>query len=211
METTVIGSGTLSFWWKASCEDDPDADNWDFVRFLVDGVERYRLDGITNWRLINCTLGEGTHVLRWEYSKDESLSEGEDRVWVDQLLFVQGATPPAETITTPVPVPYAWLDQYPILLTLSGGAYEDAANADIDGDGHMAWEEYVTGSIPTNRLSVLLTHIAFSNELPWITWSPDIGTSRVYTVNGKSNLADPVWGPTNSSSRFFKVKVDMHQ
>ncbi len=211
METSINGSGTLSFWWKTSCEDDPESDNWDFVRLLVDGIERHRLDGITDWQQITCNIGVGTHVIRWEYTKDESLSEGDDRAWVDQLSFVTGENPPTATTTTPVPVPYTWLDQYPTLLTLSGGDYEIAAKADVDGDGHLAWQEYVTGSIPTNRLSVLLTHIGFSSGTPWITWSPDMGTTRVYSVNGKTNLADTVWGPTNSATRFFKVKVDMLQ
>ena len=31
---------------------------------------------------------------------------------------------------------------------------------------------------------------------------------RVYTVEGKANLTDS-WAPTNSASRFFRVKVSM--
>ena len=32
---------------------------------------------------------------------------------------------------------------------------------------------------------------------------------RVYTVEGKENLTDKSWVPTNSASRFFRVKVTM--
>ena len=113
------------------------------------------------------------------------------------------------TSTTPVPVPYAWLDQYPVLLSQASGDYEAAALADADGDGHVAWQEYVTGSIPTNRESVLRTRIGVSNGSPWIAWAPDLGTARVYTVTGKTNLTDAVWAPTNSGSGFFKVRVDL--
>ncbi len=207
METSVSGPGTLSFWWRTSCEDDPDADDWDYVCLLVDGVEQCRRDGITDWIQVTCTVGEGPHIIRWEYRKDESLGDGEDCAWVDQLIFPYAS--PSVTTTTPVPVPYAWLDQYPALLSMASNDYEVAAHADIDGDGHAAWQEYVTGSVPTNRDSVLRTRISVSNGMPWLTWSPDLGTARVYTVNGITNLTAEAWGPTNSGSRFFRVKAQM--
>ena len=45
-------------------------------------------------------------------------------------------------------------------------------------------------------------------------WAPDLdegGTKseRVYTVEGKTNLVNRYWGPTNESTRFFRVKVEM--
>ncbi len=207
METSVTGPGTLSFWWRTSCEDDPDADNWDYVNFAVDGIERHRLDGIMAWQQVALTLGSGTHTLRWTYKKDESLDGGADGAWVDQLSFMPGV--PTATGTTPVPVPYAWLDQYPALLELAGGDYEAAALADMDGDGHVGWQEYVSGSNPTNRESVLRSLISTNKDTRWIAWTPDLGTARVYSVVGRTNLTDAVWGPTNAGSRFFRVNVDM--
>ena len=207
METAVTGPGTLSFWWRTSCEDDPDADNWDYLRFSVDGIEQRRLDGLTDWAHVTNAIGAGAHIVRWEYRKDESVSDGADCAWVDQLSFIQGQ--PTVTITTPVPVPYAWLNQYPVLLGLAEGDYEAAAMADVDGDGYAAWQEYVAGSNPTNRDSVLRSLITVSNGLPWVTWTPDLGVARVYTIEGRTNLTDAVWGPTNTGSRFFHVKVGM--
>ena len=156
---------------------------------------------------MNCAFGAGAHVIRWEYSKDESLGGGEDCAWVDQLSVIQGV--PTATFTTPVPVPYAWLGQYTGLLGLAGGDYEAAALADSDGDGHAAWQEYVAGSDPTNRESVLRARVTVSNGMPWVTWTPDLGTARVYAVEGRTNLTSGVWGTTNSGSRFFRVKVRM--
>jgi uncharacterized repeat protein (TIGR02543 family) len=116
---------------------------------------------------------------------------------------------PTATTTTLVPVPYTWLDQYPILLSLASGDYEAMALADEDGDGHMAWQEYVAGTVPTNRESVFLSLISLSNGVPWVTWIPDLGTARVYNVEGRTNLIDGTWGPTNAGSRFFRVNVWM--
>jgi len=109
------------------------------------------------------------------------------------------------TVTTEVPVPFAWLDAYGLV---TGGDYEAAALADTDGDGYAAWQEYVAGTVPTNANSIFLAFIAFSNNAPVITWSPDLGTTRVYTVEGKSSLADASWlVPTNAASRFFRIDV----
>jgi hypothetical protein len=113
------------------------------------------------------------------------------------------------TTTSPVPVPYAWLDQYPALLGLAEGSYEAMALADVDGDGHAAWQEYVAGTVPTNGESTLHALIAVSNGMPWISWSPDLGTARVYMIEGSTNLTDAVWGPTNAGSRFFRVGVSL--
>lgn len=111
------------------------------------------------------------------------------------------------TTTTLVPVPYAWLDQYPVLLSLAGGDYEAAALADVDGDGYIAWQEYVAGTVPTNRESVFMSLISLSNGVPWVTWNPDLGTARVYCVEGRTNLTSGIWGMTNAASQFFRVTV----
>ena len=112
-------------------------------------------------------------------------------------------------VDAPVPVPYAWMDQYPTLLSLAGANYKAAAMADADGDGHAAWQEYVAGPEPTNSESVLRALIAISNGAPRLAWSPDLGTVRVYTVTGKTNVADTCWGPANAGCRFFRVGVSM--
>jgi uncharacterized repeat protein (TIGR02543 family) len=111
--------------------------------------------------------------------------------------------------STPVPVPYSWLNQYPVILSAAGGSYELAALNDSDQDGMMTWQEYVAGTMPTNGDSVFRAMIALSNGAPWVTWIPDLGIARVYTVDGKTNLNDGVWSQTNSGSRFFRVKVQL--
>ena len=39
-----------------------------------------------------------------------------------------------------------------------------------------------------------------------IGWEPDLRPERQYQVEGKETL-DGDWAPTNSASRFFRVKV----
>lgn len=108
-------------------------------------------------------------------------------------------------------VPYSWLDQFWSIGGSYEFLYESTALKDQDGDGLLTWQEYVAGSDPTNRESVLRTLLGLSNGIPQVTWTPDLGAARVYTVEGKTNLMDTAWGPTNDASRFFRVRVDMPQ
>jgi hypothetical protein len=94
-------------------------------------------------------------------------------------------------------------------LGLAGGDYETAALADVDGDGQTAWQEYVAGTEPTNLESVLRSLITVSNGESWVSWIPDLGTARMYTVYGRTNLTEGIWGATNTGTRFFRVNVWM--
>jgi len=204
IEVTVKGEGTLSFWWKSSCEDDPDFDDWDYVRVAIDGYEQARIDGETDWSRVALTLASGTHTVRWTYKKDRWFAGGQDCAWLDSVVW---SSVLQVTHTTPVPVPYAWLTANQLVF---GGDYEAAALADTDGDGYVSWQEYVAGTSPTNAASLFLAQIVLSNGVPTVSWTPDLGAARLYTVEGKASLTDAEWAsPTNASSRFFRVKVDL--
>ena len=91
--STVEGDGFVRFWWKASCENDPDYDNWDHACFYVDGEERARIDGMTDWSEVTARIaGAGRHVLSWVYAKDESATAGDDCVWIDSMAFSPSVT-----------------------------------------------------------------------------------------------------------------------
>ena len=62
---------------------------------------------------------------------------------------------------------------------------------------------------PTNAAERFEARIGFENGEPVVTWTPDLGDERDYAVLGKTNLLDETWGPTNESTRFFRVKVEM--
>ncbi len=45
---------------------------------------------------------------------------------------------------------------------------------------------------------------------PIVTWSPDLGSGRAYTLYGKTNLNDAAWcTPTTAGTRHFKVSVKL--
>ena len=126
----------------------------------------------------------------------------------------ESQTVQTETTTTPVPVPFAWLDKYPEALVTNGGDYETFGNATAANGADKVWQCYVSGVNPTNATERFLAQIAVTNGTSVVSWTPDLNeggtkSERVYTVEGKTNLVDAAWGPTNEATRFFRVKVGM--
>jgi carboxypeptidase D len=76
----VIDGGDLSFWYKVSSET-----NYDFFNFYINGARQLHVSGAGNWAYYSTTLAAGTHTLKWEYTKDGSVSSGSDTVWIDDL------------------------------------------------------------------------------------------------------------------------------
>lgn len=85
LQTEVSGPGTLSFYWKVSSEA-----NYDFLGVYVDGVRQGRISGDVNWTRTALNIPEGTHVVRWVYSKDISDADGLDAGWLDNVQFATG-------------------------------------------------------------------------------------------------------------------------
>ncbi len=89
MQTTVTGPGTLSFWWKVSSEP-----GFDYLKFYIDGAEQSgAISGEVNWQQKTYSLSDGSHTLKWAYSKDEIGGDlGSDRGWVDQVVWAGGSS-----------------------------------------------------------------------------------------------------------------------
>ena len=218
---SVKKAGTVSFWWKAQCEEPDEEDGedgyYDYGAFVVDGETVARIAGNdTGWRRVEHTIASGgKHVLQWKYNKDGATSYAPDCIWVDQVQWVP-ADGSGYTLTTPEPVPYAWLDQYNLVV---GTDYETVGNAasgkSQGGKATKIWEEYVVGTDPTNKNSRLEAQITMKDGNPVITWEPDLnaggGNVRIYKVYGSETLNNGGdWQyPTNSLHRFFKVDVEM--
>lgn len=83
LQTTVTGPGTLSFWWKVSSEA-----NNDTLRLYVNGVAQAGISGEVDWQQSTLTLPAGSQALEWRYSKNATISAGQDRGWVDQVQYV---------------------------------------------------------------------------------------------------------------------------
>lgn len=88
LEREVSGPGSVNFWWRVSSEA-----GWDFFRFYIDGVEIVSASGTSgSWNELIEPLSEGTHTLRWQYSKDSNTSHGSDTAWIDDLKITSDNT-----------------------------------------------------------------------------------------------------------------------
>ncbi len=85
----VISEDDLSFYYKVSSEN-----NYDFLKFYVDGNSLGEWSGEVNWSQFSTPLQVGEHTLTWSYEKDYSASDGSDAAWVDYIEF-----PPISDIT----------------------------------------------------------------------------------------------------------------
>jgi sulfatase modifying factor 1 len=79
-EYTVSGPAVVDFWWKVSSEL-----GFDFFSYSLSGVQQQAISGEVDWTYRTLTLPEGTHTIRWTYSKDESGAIGEDAGWLDDF------------------------------------------------------------------------------------------------------------------------------
>jgi hypothetical protein len=82
IETTVAGPGTLTFWWRVSSEP-----GFDTCRFFVTETLQVSISGEVDWHQQRINIPAGLQTLRWVYSKDGSSSVGQDRAWLDQVVY----------------------------------------------------------------------------------------------------------------------------
>ena len=87
----VEQESVVSFYYKVSSEN-----NYDKLYFKIDGSEKNNWSGDVSWAQAAYVLTPGSHELRWEYTKDGSVSSGSDCAWIDNIVF------PASTIITDV-------------------------------------------------------------------------------------------------------------
>jgi hypothetical protein len=127
-----------------------------------------------------------------------------------------------ETMTTPIPVPYVWLEKYPSIVTASAqeADHEAAAKETAANGVNKIWECYVAGLVPTNATDVFRTVILFVDGKPIVSWEPDLNENgakheRVYRVLGAKALGG-LWDdvtdiadPGAAGYRFFKATVTM--
>jgi hypothetical protein len=115
-------------------------------------------------------------------------------------------------LTTTNGTPYPWLDQYGLT------DYEADDVLDQDADGLLTWQEYIAGTVPTNKASSFIVTQSPADVLNW-TAVP----GRVYSVYwstdlkyvGFTSLANNIMPPQNSYTNttpgstvnFYRMRV----
>ncbi|MDY6931423.1 MAG: invasin domain 3-containing protein [Halobacteriota archaeon] len=76
----ITGPVDVSFYWNVSSEE-----NYDFLRFRVNGSDVYTISGEVDWEMRTYSLPAGTHTVEWRYTKDGSVYEGNDEGYIDDI------------------------------------------------------------------------------------------------------------------------------
>lgn len=81
-ERTMTGADLVTFSLRVSSEE-----NYDYLVFYIDDEEAGRWSGEVPWMEVVISVPAGTHVLAWEYRKDDSVDHGLDSAWLDNILL----------------------------------------------------------------------------------------------------------------------------
>ncbi len=116
-------------------------------------------------------------------------------------------------------IPGTWIKEvlapvYPAVLDLSGQELRQLLRMIPSpfGKSTPLWFDYVAGTDPRpNSLNgAFRTYIDLNGTLPRITWAPDLGEMRKYSVYGTKSLWTQDWHtPPEADDHFFKVVVEL--
>jgi hypothetical protein len=82
IDLNVLNQDTISFYYKVSSETD-----FDFLRFNIDENEMDKWSGEVDWTRKAYPINPGAHSFSWIYTKDGSVSSGQDKGYVDYIVF----------------------------------------------------------------------------------------------------------------------------
>ena len=125
LNVNVVAAGNLTFWYKVSSEN-----NYDKLHFYMDGQEKGTWSGTVAWTEFTQPVTVGQHTFKWSYTKDTSVSSGEDCAWIDDIVF-----PPTNVLTfiDPATDLVATADGHDVTLTWTASA--DAVSYLVKRDG----------------------------------------------------------------------------
>lgn len=214
LQATVSGKGKLVFSYEAKSW----SSNNRFT-FKVNGTQKLSC----SWNGTSDVFsGTETHEVTsdvsttyvWTYTVGNSdYDRSQLGVWLRDVQWIPEGQEDA-VVVNGVSVPYTWLDGYYPNQGGSAAAYEALANADSDGDGFPAWQEYLLDTDPTRVESRLFATIRMEGTTPIVEWSHTNANINAlgyrYVPKGRTSLNDNAgWQqPISNGHRFFKVVVE---
>jgi hypothetical protein len=96
LQLQVSSNGTVSFYRKVSSEA-----NYDYLRFYIDAAQQGQWAGTVAWGQVSFDVSPGIHTFKWTYSKDGSVTTGDDCAWVDYIVLPPSTTIAPEINVTP--------------------------------------------------------------------------------------------------------------
>lgn len=85
--TMVSCKSMVSFSWRVSSQA-----NADYLYVFVNGVKKDSISGTVGWTTKSVALDTGANTVEWRYVKDDSISTGLDRGFVDFITFTNATS-----------------------------------------------------------------------------------------------------------------------
>lgn len=82
LDLNVLNQDSISFYYKVSSEE-----NYDFLHFYMDENEMDKWSGEEGWIRKAFAVTPGEHTYSWIYTKDMSVSNGDDKGYVDYIVL----------------------------------------------------------------------------------------------------------------------------
>lgn len=82
IDIDVLNSDSISFYYKVSSEG-----SYDFLKFFMDENEMDKWSGEVAWTRKAYAVTAGAHSFSWSYTKDGTTISGDDKAWVDYIVF----------------------------------------------------------------------------------------------------------------------------
>lgn len=82
LEYDVMFDDSISFYRKVSSEP-----GYDFLSFYIDNELIDQWSGEVDWSRVTFPVSAGAHTFKWIYSKDWFETGGQDKVWIDYVVF----------------------------------------------------------------------------------------------------------------------------
>ena len=189
MTRTATG-GVLNFWYRVSSQS-----GFDYFSFYIDDDEEIHTSGNGSWTYYGTTLPAGSHVLRWEYEKDDNQSLYADTVWIDDLELATAETEWGNIVelTEPGVMSVEWVprgegDDYKVRVrrVFGGGSYGDwdESDATFSIEPGLIGDLNGDGVVDLSDLALLLAHYG------WCEGDANYNPVTDIDGNGCTDLSD---------------------
>ena len=83
----------------------------------------------------------------------------------------------------------------------------------VGANGRTLWSSWLAGFDPADKDdNKLVVDISVTNNVPYLSWTPNLGADRSYRILGRETLDEDDWEEVGdlktTSAKFFKVTVD---
>jgi subtilisin-like proprotein convertase family protein len=179
ISTTVVGPGTVSFWWRSDGTEDEDV-----LGYNVDGFEEDYITASGGWLEAEEFIPAGLHTISWTYYAGAAGSGASGRGLLDQVVFT--------------PTPYGVWQAAKFTLAQRLDDQIAGAEADPDADGITNLAEHFFGLPPltfnsTQQLKILRDGAGFA-----LTYTRDTtASSATLTVEESLDLHN--WNPISTT------------